>query len=344
MAEKPSCSAAEDAQNFAHDPSPSPYINHNTMTSNSTPLTQSFLAKKKRILQQLAVPDEDYDDLSPKGSVDLGIRDLIEEINALEGCVTTSSCAGRWKGGENGEGEGEGERENVATTTAGVGGKGGGGRWLFVSHDPVDMTKSALNCAEMLGMQRRDEAEMELSIRGSAREARFIHFKFEPMILHVLTASLHQAQTVLSAALQAGFRESGGLNLTSSTEQPTPMVGIRSMGLALESIIGFEHNGQEICTVPEWQLGNLLEISNDRFVENTKRIERFRALLKDLSGGAQEGRRKGQEGEKWEDPQSRRERKRAEGLRMKEASSKAAKNNDTSGMSEELLDGIELPE
>lgn len=203
MKRKPSCSAAEDAQNFAHDPSPSPYINHNTMTSNSTPLPQSFLAKKKRILQQLAVPDEDYDDLSPKGSVDLGIRDLIEEINALEGCVTTSSCAGRvsvflegkktsGKEGENGEGEGEGERENVATTTVGVGGKGGGGRWLFVSHDPVDMTKSALNCAEMLGMQRRDEAEMELSIRGSAREARFIHFKFEPMVGNNPVASYHK--------------------------------------------------------------------------------------------------------------------------------------------------------
>lgn len=298
------------------------------------------------------MPDEAYGDLSPKGSVDVGIRELIEEINAIEGCVTTSSCAGRisvfleGKKSRNEEEGGDQDRERVMapTTIAGVGGKGGGGRWLFVSHDPVNMTKSDLKCAEILGMQRRDDAEMELSTRRSVREVRIIHFKFEPMILHVLTASLQQAQTILAAALQAGFRESGALNLTSSsTEQPTPMVGIRSMGLALESNVGFEHNGHELCTVPEWQLRNLLEISNDRFVENTKRIERFRILLKDLSGAPQ-GHRKRQEGAQWEDPQVRRERKRAEGLRMKAASSKADKEINALRMSEELLDGIELPE
>jgi len=58
-------------------------------------LPPSFVAKKQKILEQLAVPAEQYDDLSPKGSIDEKIRDLIDEINALEGCVTTSSCAGR---------------------------------------------------------------------------------------------------------------------------------------------------------------------------------------------------------------------------------------------------------
>jgi len=90
------------------------------------------------------------------------------------------------------------------------------------------------------------------------------------------------------------------------------MVGIRSMGLALESIIGFEENGMEICMVPEWQLKTLLEISNERFLENSKRIERFRLLLKELGGAAQEIGR-GKDG--WEDAQVRRERKRAEGLK-----------------------------
>jgi tRNA wybutosine-synthesizing protein 3 len=324
------------------------------------PLPPSFLAKKKRILLQLAVPISQYDDLSPKGSVDEGILELIGEINAVEGCVTTSSCAGRVsvflegkkssqsepneEDGDGGKNElldgeevidGAGARE----TKAGVGGKGGGGRWLFVSHDAVDIEKHTSDLAGYLGMRRRDG---DVTMQGNAREVRFIHFKFEPMvspthvafvvtdklqILHILTASLQQAQTVLSAALQAGFRESGALNLTSNSESATPMVGIRSMGLALESIIGIEENGNEICTVREWQLRTLLEISNERFLENTKRIERFRSLFMELqSGGAAREIGKRKEGDVWEDAQVRRERKRAEGLkRSQEAKREASK-------------------
>lgn len=135
-------------------------------------------------------------------------------------------------------------------------------------------------------------------------------------ILHILTASLEQAQTVLSAALQAGFRESGSLNLISSTGEPaTPMVAVRSMGLGLESLIGYEYENMQVCSVTEGHLRTLVELSNERFGENTKRISRFRTLLKKLSSEETgEAKRKGQDGEEWEDPQIRRERKRAEGL------------------------------
>lgn len=137
-------------------------------------------------------------------------------------------------------------------------------------------------------------------------------------ILHVLTASLRQAQIVLSAALQAGFRESGALNLTSSSsELATPMVGVRSMGLALESVVGYEYEGVETCMVPEWQLKNLVKISNQRFVENTKRIERFKCLLKELTEDKGEVVKIGDQGE-WEDKEARRRRKRAEGLKRRE--------------------------
>ena len=93
------------------------------------------------------------------------------------------------------------------------------------------------------------------------------------------------------------------------------MVGIRSMGLALESLIGYEGGGREACNVPESQLKTLLEISNERFVENTKRIERFRQLLSKLSGETGSViKKKGHDGEEWEDPEIRRERMRAEGM------------------------------
>lgn len=120
----------------------------------------------------------------------------------------------------------------------------------------------------------------------------------------------------MSAALQAGFRESGALNLVSSgTEPATPMVAVRSMGLALESLIGYHFDGKELCMVSPTDLQLLVEISNERFNENEKRISRFRTLLNQLSlGDAKEECKKGENGEAWEDPIVRRERKKAEGL------------------------------
>jgi tRNA wybutosine-synthesizing protein 3 len=150
-------------------------------------------------------------------------------------------------------------------------------------------------------------------------------------------ASLAQAQIVLSAALQAGFRESGAINLVSSSkEQATPMVAVRSMGLALESLLGYSLNGQEFCSLSPRELKNLLEISNERFGENEKRIARFRELLKKLSNEEPgEGKRKGQEGEEWEDAAVRRERKKAEGLAR---SQQLAKSTESRQDTEELLD------
>jgi len=123
--------------------------------------------------------------------------------------VTTSSCAGRVsvflegrkslpfsekekeedvegerkENEEEVEAEGGGVREREKETKAGVGGKGGGGRWLFVSHDAVDIQTNEGDLAGYLGMQRR---EGDVVMKGSAREVRFIHFKFEPMVSSTL--------------------------------------------------------------------------------------------------------------------------------------------------------------
>ena len=133
------------------------------------PIPPSFHAKKSQILAALNRSEEAYTDNSPKGTVDEGIRELIEEINGYEGLVTTSSCAGRvavfveggrggellgaveGEEGEEGEGnradeEGAGKQKGViktttkasVITTASPGGKGGG-RWLYVSHDPITL-------------------------------------------------------------------------------------------------------------------------------------------------------------------------------------------------------------
>ncbi|KAI0130101.1 tRNA wybutosine-synthesizing protein [Xylariales sp. AK1849] len=279
------------------------------------PPPPNFLQRKCKILEQLAIPDSEYTDASPKGSVDAGIRDLINEINALDGFVTTSSCAGRvsvFVEGMKSVKQGVEIAEDARlATVAGVGGKGGGGSWTFVSHEPVDSVRKAGALEEVLGLKSR-ESPGHAPDQGKTG-ARLIHFKFEPMILHVLTASLEHAQVLLRCGLQAGFRESGAINLTATGgEAAIPIVAIRSMGLALESLVGIQ-NGDEIQnTVSIEYLQTLVTISNERFIENTKRIQRFRAAVLDA---AQPPTKK--DGSEWEDTAVRRERKKAEGLRRK---------------------------
>jgi hypothetical protein len=137
-----------------------------------------FTAKKAKILSQLSTPEADYTDASPKGSVDAGIRDLIDEINARDGLVTTSSCAGRVsvfvEGSKTPRGpDVETDRSKPASA---VGGKGGGGTWLFVSHDPVDgeVLRTDGDVARLFGFDEDNN--------GGRVGMRLIHFKFEPMV------------------------------------------------------------------------------------------------------------------------------------------------------------------
>ena len=175
------------------------------------PIPAAFTAKKNDILASLATPDADYTDASPKGSIDVPIRGLIDRINALEGVVTTSSCSGRisvFLEGTKGDHRGNVENVNgldhegsidvidqldivVGESSANTkvtrkdsskqvprqavpGGKGNGGRWLFVSHDPLpeDFSKAEASLSTALG----------LDINGSANEA--LHFPLESAISH----------------------------------------------------------------------------------------------------------------------------------------------------------------
>lgn len=153
----------------------------------------SFGEKKAKILQQLGVPDAEYADASPKGSVDEGIRDLIGEVNRAEGFVTTSSCAGRVSVFLEGRktapaGGGEGDEHQRREQVAGVGGKGAGGAWLYVSHEPVacDGEDGYEAWARTLGFT--ESAVSQSSLRGST-ERRLIHFKFEPMVSTEFTST-----------------------------------------------------------------------------------------------------------------------------------------------------------
>lgn len=128
---------------------------------------------------------------------------------------------------------------------------------------------------------------------------------------------MDHAQMVLTAALTAGFRESGAVSLGSAnTGESNPMVAVRSAGYSFDSIIGYrEGGGSNIALVDQRYLRTLVNIANERFKINLDRISRFRQALLEtykpkLSNGSKPG---------WEDADARKRRKREEGLARQQA-------------------------
>lgn len=156
----------------------------------------SFTTKKNAILASLSTPESTYTDLSPKGSVDAAIKPLIDRINALEGVVTTSSCAGRVSIFLEGRkhGRGNGGKDNVkneegygkeSEQAAVPGGKGMGGKWLFVSHEPVVLSekgKGKNNLIEFLGLGSSGAQNEAVALVREVDEMRLVRFQFEPMV------------------------------------------------------------------------------------------------------------------------------------------------------------------
>lgn len=146
-------------------------------------MNNRFEARKQNILAQLEAPDSEYHDLSPKGSVDEPIRDLIDRINKLEGLVTTSSCSGRISVFLEGRKSGSGDvpTEENGESRAGPGGKGGGGTWLFISHALVEAPSSQDSTAFLAKFELDNTAvPQEEGLLGV--NSRYIHLKFEPMV------------------------------------------------------------------------------------------------------------------------------------------------------------------
>lgn len=150
-----------------------------------------FISRKNKILADLSTPADEYSDLSPKGSVDEGIQDLIQDINTLPGLVTTSSCAGRISvflegrrvpnpSEEISESRASEQRKFVPS-----GGKGAG-KWLYVSHEPLDMDSSSENkeekpLHEMFGMTPGDGKPPGVE-ESQGHAPRLVRFHFEPLV------------------------------------------------------------------------------------------------------------------------------------------------------------------
>ncbi|KAG8528669.1 uncharacterized protein KY384_006356 [Bacidia gigantensis] len=357
------------------------------------PIPALFHTRKSAILSHLSTPAETYTDASPKGSVDAGIVGLIDRINAIEGLVTTSSCAGRisvFVEGRKGTGKksgrklrngrnevresqkpesendrvdekstdgyletsgkedrhqsrpeqnstlvqhgngsgvdiegvpvdtergqdinGKADKKGLSKERKGVpGGKGNGGRWLFVSHEALSKEKIEGNLAQLLGLPELDRSDKKEGLDENMEERRLVRFQFEPMILHVMCASLHHAQHILSSAINAGFRESGVQSLKNlNDENAFPMVALRTSGLAFESLVAYvgeDEIEQETIRslVDETYLRILVQIANERFGTNAERRRRFESLLASSKGVLRVS-----------DPAERQMLKKAEGLK-----------------------------
>ncbi|GLB03370.1 hypothetical protein AtubIFM57258_007948 [Aspergillus tubingensis] len=323
-------------------------------SSLTTMIPEVFESRKRKILADLSIPDAEYTDLSPKGSVDEGIRILINDINTLPGLVTTSSCAGRISVFLEGRKKQQQQQQAVSDEQqqqqqrqfVPSGGKGAG-KWLYVSHEPLqeygkvrEKEQERQPLHELFGMMPGDGRPPGLNKDGQA--PRLVRFSFEPMILHIMTATLHHAHPVLSAASMSGFRESGLQSLrcleANEIEGPSPIVAVRSAGLSLESVIGYceetdddnDDNGEPIIRslVTEEFLEMLVAISNERFAVNSERKERFRANLLDLCSTDHTKAKGKSKPPGWEDPEKRRERMRAEGLKRKQLAQNQRKEDD----------------
>jgi len=156
-----------------------------SLTATKARMTTRFEARKRKIVEQLDCPDDEYQDLSPKGSIDAPIRDLIGEINSLQGLVTTSSCSGRisvFLEGRKSDSEVAESASEIEGSRAGPGGKGGGGAWLFISHEPIETGQAAHDYISEFGLMKVEAGRITPSV-----SSRYIHLKFEPMVSSIVT-------------------------------------------------------------------------------------------------------------------------------------------------------------
>ena len=90
--------------------------------------------------------------------------------------------------------------------------------------------------------------------------------------------------------MSAGFRESGINSILPSispqqTTPATPMVGVRSSGLAFDCIIGYSESGNDEeeptikAMVTENYLRTVIAVANQRFKTNVERTARLRKAL-----------------------------------------------------------------
>lgn len=131
---------------------------------------------------------------------------------------------------------------------------------------------------------------------------------------------------LLGVAYQVGYQNSG---ITPSRRH---MLAIRSTH-KIDTPVAYVENGKIHCLVDPAYLYLLLNMSNQKFEQNMDRMKIFEDTMRlELT--------RAKDKENWESKEERRERKRMEGIAVKESMSK--KNKDSLVELEDLLENVSL--
>lgn len=140
----------------------------NSLHPNGDMETEEFAQRKQYVLEKMLTGD-----LSPKGSIDAPIRELLDCLNVHEKYVTLSSCSGR------------------VSLFVHQGHKGG--RWIYCDHEKFEPVVDHIYFPPVPIV---DAWEL-------------CHLKFDPFILHVEAVDMEAARNLLKIAISAGFADSG---------------------------------------------------------------------------------------------------------------------------------------
>ncbi|KAJ0409019.1 hypothetical protein ATCC90586_005203 [Pythium insidiosum] len=215
--------------------------------------TTAFDQFKRESLRKL----REFEDKSPKGSVDAPIVDLIRAINEHPHYVTSSSCSGRIAlfCGVGAGGDESGGDHHVITK---------GGKWLVAEHATVTLPQ--VRAALALAAQPAPEQEHPLNSQ------RLVLFKHEPFILHVVCRDVDAAQALLQCGLACGFRESGIV-----VGNKKIMCAIRTTANAMEIPLG--RSPAELL-VDDAYLAWIVDVANEKFEVNRRRTDQFSAAFR----------------------------------------------------------------
>ncbi|KAI8068811.1 methyltransferase TYW3-domain-containing protein [Thamnidium elegans] len=287
-----------------------------------------FYSRKEQIVSSLVeYLDPERRDKSPKGFIDEPILDLMHVINSHPDYYTTSSCSGRvavyCEGLEKDIENPNSDPNNIEKTSK-------GGKWLYVSHDPIAIPELESHnqwIVELLFGQESSKVVFDNHRPANILNRQLIYFKFEPLILHIEASSQETAMHLLGAAYQVGYQNSG---ITPSRRH---MLAIRSTH-KIDTPIAYVENDKIHCLVDPAYLFLLLTMSNQKFEQNMDRMKVFEDAMKlELT--------KAKTKENWESKEDRRERKRLEGIAIKESMA-SKKKEDTTTVVEDLLEDITL--
>lgn len=161
----------------------------NSDLANQGPIqfNKEFATRKQISMEQI--------DKSKKGSYDQPIKDIIETVNSSKCFYTTSSCSGRiiiFTTTQTGFEFNSNNNNNSSILKSSC-------KWLFTSHSECDF------------MQVLDTIRLKLS--ESCVNDGIITLKFEPLILHIASASLDSGRELLQVKYKCSllFKEIRGI-------------------------------------------------------------------------------------------------------------------------------------